>query len=483
MASFSCGFIWASNKSVRYISCRAVHGSHCAAGGRVLRVLADCRQTAGKSFILALVACYLAVFKDWRPYLTAGELGTIRIIATDRAQAKVIFRYAKALLTQVPSIEELIVRTTDEQIELNNGIVIEIQTASFRSVRGHTIIAALLDECAFWRDETSANPDEEILTALRPAMATIPGAMLLCASSPYSRRGILWRAFKEHWGREDSPILVWRAPTRTMNQTIPQSLVDAALAEDPAKTAAEFLAEFRVDIETFVNREVVEAAVITGRHELAPVSGVNYLAFVDPSGSVADSFTLAVAHREGDTVILDALRERRPKFSPESVVGEFTGVLMGYGVTEVTGDRYGGEWVVEQFRKHGITYQTSERPKNALYAEFLPSLNSGKVELLDHGRLIAELCALERRTGRGTGRDIVDHPPAGHDDLANATAGAVVMALQSAVGATVISPEALTRARQATAYGRGPMRYGRSSPSPSVYGLPFSVSLTDLSGH
>src|SRR6516165_10593741 len=175
MADFSCGFIWASNKSVRYISCRAVHGSHCAAGGRVLRVLADCRQTAGKSFILALVACYLAVFKDWRPYLTAGELGTIRIIATDRAQAKVIFRYAKALLTQVPSIEELIVRTTEEQIELDNGIVIEIQTASFRSVRGHTIIAALLDECAFWRDETSANPDEEILAALRPAMATIPG--------------------------------------------------------------------------------------------------------------------------------------------------------------------------------------------------------------------------------------------------------------------------------------------------------------------
>ena len=61
--------------------------------------------------------------------------------------------------------------------------------------------------------------------------------------------------------------------------------------------------------------------------------------------------------------------------------------------------------------------------------------------------------------------------------------GAVVLALQSAAGATVISPEALLQARQATAYGRGPMRYGRSSPSPSVYGLPFSVSLTDLSGH
>jgi len=482
MADFSCGFIWASNKSVRYISCRAVHGSHCAAGGRVLRVLADCRQTAGKSFILALVACYLAVFKDWRPYLTAGELGTIRIIATDRAQAKVIFRYAKALLTQVPSIEELIVRTTDEQIELNNGIVIEIQTASFRSVRGHTIIAALLDECAFWRDETSANPDEEILTALRPAMATIPAAMLLCASSPYARRGILWKAYRQHWGREDSPVLVWRAPTRTMNATVPQQLVDAALAEDPAKASSEYLAQFRTDVETFIDREVVESAVVVGRHELAPAGGVNYTAFVDPSGAAVDAMTLAIAHREDDVIILDALRERRPKFSPESVVSEFCGVLAGYGITELTGDRYGGQWTIEQFAKHGITYHTSEQPKNVIYQEFLPALNSGRVELLDNARLLSELCGLERRTGRGTSRDIVDHPPGAHDDLANATAGAVVMALQSAVGATVISPEALTRARQATSYGRS-HRYARSSPPGGIYGLPFSVSLTDMSGH
>ena len=442
-----------------------------------------CGRRAGKSFVLALVACFLAIFKDWRPYLTAGEFGTIRIIATDRAQARVIFRYAKALLTQVPSIEELIVRITDEQIELNNGVVIEIQTASFRSVRGHTVIAALLDECAFWRDEASANPDEEILAAIRPAMATIPGAMLLCASSPYSRRDILWRAFKEHWGRADSDVLVWKAATRTMNPTVPQKVIDDALQEDPSKAGAEYLAEFRSDIETFVDREVVESAVVVGRHELAPVSGVQYVAFVDPSGSAADAMTLAITHREDDVVVLDALRERRPKFSPESVVSEFCGVLAGYGITEVVGDRFGGEWVIEQFRQHGISYQTSERAKTAIYAEFLAPLNSGRVELLDNARLTAELCGLERRTGRGTGRDIIDHAPGAHDDLINSAAGAVVLALQSAAGATVISSEALAMARQTTAYGRGPMRYGRSSPSPSVYGLPFSVSLTDLSGH
>jgi len=314
-------------------------------------------------------------------------------------------------------------------------------------------------------------------------MATIPGAMLLCASSPYSRRDILWRAFKEHWGRADSDVLVWKAATRTMNPTVPQKVIDDALQEDPSKAGAEYLAEFRSDIETFVDREVVESAVVVGRHELAPVSGVQYVAFVDPSGSAADAMTLAITHREDDVVVLDALRERRPKFSPESVVSEFCGVLAGYGITEVVGDRFGGEWVIEQFRQHGISYQTSERAKTAIYAEFLAPLNSGRVELLDNARLTAELCGLERRTGRGTGRDIIDHAPGAHDDLINSAAGALVLALQSAAGATVISPAALLQARQATAYGRGPMRYGRSSPSPSVYGLPFSVSLTDLSGH
>jgi len=136
-----------------------------------------CGRRAGKSFILALVACYLSVFKDWKPYLAPGEVGTVKIIATDKKQAKVIYRYCRALLLEVPSIEELVTKETEEQIELTNGIVIEIQSASFRSVRGFTLIAALCDELAFWRsDETNANPDTEIISAIKPAMATIPGA-------------------------------------------------------------------------------------------------------------------------------------------------------------------------------------------------------------------------------------------------------------------------------------------------------------------
>ena len=78
----------------------------------------------------------------------------------------------------------------------------------------------------------------------------------------------------------------------------------------------------------------------------------------------------------------------------------------------MTGDRYGAEWVAEQFRKAGITYRPAEKAKSDLYRELLPAINSQTVELLDHPKLIAQLCALERRTARG-GRDSIDHPPNG----------------------------------------------------------------------
>ena len=113
-------------------------------------------------------------------------------------------------------------------------------TASFRSVRGYTVVAAILDEVAFYRSEESANPDHELVNALRPAMATLPAALLLAISSPYARRGVLWHAYRCHHGQEGD-VLVWQAPSRVMNPRVPEALVAQALAEDEAATRAEYL--------------------------------------------------------------------------------------------------------------------------------------------------------------------------------------------------------------------------------------------------
>jgi hypothetical protein len=279
-------------------------------------------------------------------------------------------------------------------------------------------------------------------------MASIPGAMLLCASSPYARRGALWTAYRKHFGKPGS-VLVWKADTRTMNPTISQEFIDEAVEADPASAAAEYGAEFRTDVETYVPREVVDAVTISGRFELPPALGEHYIAFVDPSGGSSDSMTLAIAHFDGKNglAVLDCLRERRPPFSPEEVVAEFVQLLRSYHVGKIVGDRYGGEWVSEAFSKasHSARYEASELSKSEIYRELLPLLNSKRVELLDNARLVAQLTSLERRTARG-GRDSIDHPPGQHDDLVNAAAGALVSAA-SGPGEMKISDAALATVR------------------------------------
>ncbi len=220
--------------------------------------------------MLALIAVFLACFRDWRPHLAPGERATVMVIAADRRQARVIMRYVKALLDGVPMLKRHVERETTETVDLANGVTIEVHTCNFRTVRGYTVVAALLDEVAFWRADDSANPDHEIINALRPAMATVPGAMLLCASSPYARRGALYQAWRDHYGK-DSPVLVWQAPTLVMNPTIPKRIVQEAYQRDPASAAAEFGANFRADIEGFVALEAVQTCTVDGRRELPPV--------------------------------------------------------------------------------------------------------------------------------------------------------------------------------------------------------------------
>jgi hypothetical protein len=319
----------------------------------------------------------------------------------------------------------MIERETADTIDLNNGVTVEIQTASFRTIRGRTCLGVLCDELAYWMsDESSANPDVEILAALRPAMATIPKAMMLKASSPYSRRGALWNDHRKNFGKDDSTTLVWQADTRTMNPSVPQSFIDAAYEDDPTNAAAEYGAQFRSDIEAFISREAVEACVIAGRFELPPMANTRYVAFCDPSGGSSDSMTLAIAHKEGDRAILDAIREVKPPFSPEAVVADFCRLLKTYHINTVIGDKYAGLWPRERYQVHGVTYDAAAKPKSDIYRDLLPIINGRRVELPEHPGTIAQLCALERRTWRG-GRDSIDHAPNQHDDLANAVAGAL----------------------------------------------------------
>src|SRR5262245_7492249 len=378
-------------------------------------------RRGGKSRSMATLAAYIAGL--CKHQLVRGETGVLLCIAPDQCQAAIVLEYAAAAFEQSPILKQLIANRTADTLELTTGINIEVRSASFRRLRGPTYIACLADECAFWySDEFSANADSEILNAVRPGLATTQGPLVL-ASSPYANPGVLWEAHRKHFGKDGDPkILVAQGTSRDFNPSLPQSIVDRALERDPAAASAEYLAQFRNDIESFVPFEIVNACV-GDYSEAAPINKFRYYAFNDPSGGSSDAFTLAISHREGDRIIIDAIRERRPPFSPGDVIAEFSSLLKTYRITKVKGDRYAGEFPRELYRKQGIEYRCADKTKSDLYRDMLPLLNAGRITLPKSERLVQQLCGLERRVSRA-GKDSIDHGPSSHDDLANAIAGA-----------------------------------------------------------
>lgn len=386
-------------------------------------------RRSGKSTTAALLACWIAGFTDWRKRLSPGETGWVFIAACDKEQAAVIRNYAMAFLESSPSLKKLIKNVTMEGVELRNGAGIKVKAASYRGLRGFTLICFLASELAYWRDsETGANPASEILRSVRPSLLA-SGGTLLGVSSVYSRSGVLWEQFRENYGRPGGP-LIWKSESLKMNPCLSPSMIQAALEADWEAASGDWLSMFRADIQEFIGHELIDGAVIPGRYELPKIDGVSYHAYADPSLGRQDSFTLAVAHRSGEgRAVLDVLQERRPPFSPNDVLKEFSDVLKSYGIFKVFGDPAGGEFITEGFRKNGIVYAASERTTSENFLEFLPLLTTGAVELLDHKRLKSQLAGLERRTRSG-GKDLVTHYPGGHDDCAVAAAGVCVLAGQ-----------------------------------------------------
>jgi hypothetical protein len=388
-------------------------------------------RKSGKSRFAGLVSAYLAAAADPR-CLAAGETALVLLCAPAKYQ-NVVLGYVKALFKTVPLLRPLVARETPESLELTTGVTIAVQTSNFRTVRGPSLVAAVVDEIAFLRDEQSATPDKELIRAVAPAMITTKG-VLIGISSPWAAKGVLYEKHHKHYGHDDPRVLVWQASSLVMHPALDREEIAAASEDDPEGAKAEWEGCFRSDLESYVSMDVLDACTSPGVLERPRLLDVSYTAFLDvAAGSGRDSFAVAVAHlepRDGEApvVVLDAVREIRPPFDPISVTGEVALFLRRfYGVTVVQSDRYAGAWVVEAFQRHGVQVVQDAEPKSTLYLDALPVLNGRRCDLLDLPKLRAQFASLERRRRAG-GRDVVDHPPGSHDDVANCVAGVLASA-------------------------------------------------------
>jgi hypothetical protein len=223
-------------------------------------------RRGGKSIIAALVVVYLACFVDYAPFIALGEVVTIMLVAADRKQARTVLRYVRAFVLQTALLKSRVTRVTKESIEFG-GVVIEIHTASGISTRSYTLGGVVNDEIAYFPAGESVNADAEILTAQRPALATIPGALMLNISTGYARRGSVYSAFEEHHGKDSSDVLFWKAPSRSlepdalvqMNPKLDLRIVQKAYDLDPIAAGAEWGAGFRSDCERLFTLELLDS--------------------------------------------------------------------------------------------------------------------------------------------------------------------------------------------------------------------------------
>jgi len=390
-------------------------------------VVCESGRKSGKTIMQAIIACYEALLSDfWVRHIKPGQKAYYPLIAVDKQQAKECFNYVNGLLHSSSLLKRQVLKERQWDIELKNGAVIMIRTSSFRAIRGPYYIGGGIDEAAFLRDETSANPAGELVKALLPGL--IPGGTIFLISSVYNRSGFFYEMHKKYFSVDDPNVLIWRSSTPDMNPLYDKRKIDRALKEDYAHGMAEYYCHFRDDISSYLPSESVEACVVTGRRELPKAENIKYFGFCDHSGGRQDSAVLALSHRtKNGTVVIDVLRERVPPFKPESVSEEFSNILKDWGIGQIESDRYAGEWVTDSFEKHGIKVKPCEKSASELYMELGPAINQGSIELLDNKRLIAQLIGLERRTRSG-GKDLITHYPGAHDDIANAVAGAYWMA-------------------------------------------------------
>ena len=393
---------------------------------------------AGKDSIASLVVGHAAaLFPPTKPAgtfakivstLRGGERALCMCLGVDRDQAKIVLDYTKHYFDEIPALRAMLRRETKNGFELSNNVEVAIATNSFRSIRGREILMCVFDEIGFWKDEKSSAPDEEVYTAVLPGLARVPGSMLIGISSPYRKAGILYRKFVEHYGRDGDEVLVIRAPSLIMNPTLDRGTVERAIAHDPGKGKAEWLAEFRDDVSDLLPADVIEGATDWGISERAPRAGIKYLAFADASGGTGqDSFGMAIAHVDGlsDAIIIDLIRERKPRFVAAEVIHEYADILRSYNVTSVTGDRFGGGFTSDEWARAGIGFRPSATTTAENYLRALPLLTSKRGRLLDHETLRTQLSGLERRVVAG--REVVEHQRGAHDDIAAAVCGALVL--------------------------------------------------------
>ena len=380
--------------------------------------------------------------------LAPGEHGYVFLVAPKLELGLQPLNYIKGLV----SLDARLAARCDvgaEQIVIDRGrghfVTIQPVAASRGGAgqRGRSLLGALLDETAFFRDESSGVVnDQAIFKALAPRV--IDGGQIVVQSTPWARSGLLYDLFRENFGHPVSAI-VSHAPTgmlRTDEKIL--SYVAREYARDPENAAIEFGAQFGAASATqWLDPGALERAVVD-----APPAAVvpgDELGAGGDLGFARNSSALVVARSRGGVVDLVVVEERRPTkdapLRPSVVCREFARMLSGLGLGGMVADRHYAETAREALDETGL-YLSEPPDPDEPWSLARQLLRDGRLRLPQHPLLLAQLKGArgKLRSGGGVQVQLQKTPDGRHGDVA----AAAVLAIWAAVRRPHVVPVVVT---------------------------------------
>lgn len=213
-----------------------------------------------------------------------GEVCWLVFVSTTRDEASQRLRGIRAMLDALRVAH----KSTAETIELEGvRIGFRVLTCSVGGVSGWTTGMIVADEAAKWTNADGVQNARDVLSALRPTMATQRNAIELLSSSPLGSNDAHAQAFD--MGDTDHQ-LVAHAPTWVANPLLPEE-VTKGLEPDERVWSREYAAIPQSGAHTAIDVEGLRACVRHLSPYAEPLEGAEIV--IDASGGRHDAFVIA----------------------------------------------------------------------------------------------------------------------------------------------------------------------------------------------
>lgn len=203
------------------------------------RSLLLCSRQSGKSTVAAILVIQTALF------VPAAQ---IVVVSPTQRQSNELFRNIVGFLSRLPGAPSPTAESK-QGTELSNGARILSLPGTEKTIRGIAgVDLVVMDE--------AARVEDELLTAVRPMMATKPDARLVALTTPAGKRG--W--FYDAWVGDDPSWERVRVPASECPRITQEFLDEELKALGAIKFSEEYGLEFHDPEESVFPLAIIEAA-------------------------------------------------------------------------------------------------------------------------------------------------------------------------------------------------------------------------------